>query len=134
VGRRVIRGGVPLSLGGLVILALFSLLTKQNLFSMLAGEGGVSEPPKPGCSGTISSKVSASLSMNGSQADAPRAPCRKIIGAPLPPRIRRVLHLLTVSKDSCPAIVRFLPSSTDSFRRLTACPLVTVPWPARLVT
>ena len=36
---------------------------------MLSSQSGMSEPPKPGCSGTITSKRCDSVSQNGSQAD-----------------------------------------------------------------
>jgi predicted metalloprotease len=42
--RRIVRGGVPLGLGGLAILLVLSLLTKQDLLSMLAGGGAVPDP------------------------------------------------------------------------------------------
>ena len=42
----------------------------------------MSEPPKPGCSGTITSKRFDRVSQNGSQAEAPRAPCRNRSGSP----------------------------------------------------
>lgn len=43
-GRRMARGGVPLGLGGLAILLVLSLLTKQDLVSMLTGGGAVPDP------------------------------------------------------------------------------------------
>ena len=57
---------------------------------MVSSHGGVSEPPKPGCSGTITSNVAASRAMKGSQIPAPPPPWRKSIGLPEPPRMTRM--------------------------------------------
>ncbi len=67
---------------------------------MLSSQSGVSDAPKPGCSGTIRSYFSASMSMNGSQRGTPVAPCRNSSGSPLPLRIMRMRQPVTVSNVS----------------------------------
>src|SRR5262245_5804195 len=57
---------------------------------MVSSHAGVSDWPKPGCSGTITSNFFASLAMAGSQMPAPPPPCRNKSGAPVPPRTRRM--------------------------------------------
>ena len=64
---------------------------------MLRIHGGLSEAPKPGCSGTITSKCLESRSNTGSQTGRPLAPCRNSSGvaraAPAHPH-RHVAHLV----------------------------------------
>src|SRR6188508_3749771 len=76
---------------------------------MLSSQSGVSEVPKPGWSGTITSKCRDSRSMNGIQAETPSAPCRYNSGAPCPPRMILILQPLTVSNVSRCAIL-FVPA------------------------
>ncbi len=64
---------------------------------MVSSQSGVSEAPKPGCSGTITSCRAARSAMYGSQPPAPPAPCRIRSGRPAPPRIRVMLQPRTAS-------------------------------------
>ncbi len=59
---------------------------------MVSSHSGVSDSPKPGCSGAITSNFFASRAMQGSQIPTPPPPCRKSIGAPEPPRMSRMRH------------------------------------------
>src|SRR5688572_7598637 len=87
---------------------------------MLRIQGGLSEAPKPGCSGTITSKLLDSVSKNGSQPGRPLAPCRKTSGGPEPPRSIRTLMSRTLCFDSRPG----MPCSPRTARRnLPACGL-----------
>src|SRR6185503_1603637 len=78
----------------------------------------MSERPNPGCSGTITSYFSASDLKNGSQIPAPRPPCRKRIGAPLPPRMTCTLQPATVSWASFGSLIANIPTYRASLRYL----------------
>src|SRR5215471_1257046 len=58
---------------------------------MVSSQSGVSDSPKPGCSGAITSNFAASVFMNGIQA-APLASWRTTSARPDPLRIRRMLQ------------------------------------------
>ncbi len=76
---------------------------------ILSSHSGLPDAPKPGCSGTITSWVSESLSMKGSQREAPLVPCRKRSGAPSPFRMMRISVPVMVSKLSV-KLIGFPPS------------------------
>src|SRR5262245_5362061 len=87
---------------------------------MVSSQSGVSDAPKPGCSGTITSHLSASERMKGSQAPAPLAPCRIMSGCPAPPRISLTLQSLTAIVDvAWPAILPHLLAE-PAFQRLAS--------------
>src|SRR4029453_151494 len=76
---------------------------------MVSSQSGVSDAPNPGCSGTITSNLSASDRMNGSQAPAPLAPCRIMSGGPAPPPLCLMLQPLPAIVDVVwPAILPHL--------------------------
>ena len=65
---------------------------------MLSSQSGVSDSPKPGCSGAMTSNFCASCCMNG-RTLAPDAPCKTTSGLPAPPRISRMRQPRTASTD-----------------------------------
>src|SRR5271154_6069390 len=65
---------------------------------MLSSHSGVSDSPKPGCSGAMTSNFSASCCMTG-RTVAPDAPCKTTSGMPAPPRISRLRQPRTASTD-----------------------------------
>ena len=71
---------------------------------MLRIHGGLSEAPKPGCSGTNTSKCWESRSNTGSHTGRPLAPCRNSSGSPDPPRRIRTVTSRTLWLDSSPAM------------------------------
>src|SRR5260221_7592046 len=58
---------------------------------MLSSQSGVSEAPKPGCSGASTSWRAARSARKGNQ-PAPPPPCRNSSGRPVPPRISVMLQ------------------------------------------
>src|SRR5215470_7198562 len=66
--------------------------------------GGLSERPKPGCSGMSTSCLPARLCMNGPQTGHPPAPWRNKTRSPLPSRRSRTLTSRVLCRSSCTAI------------------------------
>src|SRR5690242_20448763 len=87
---------------------------------MLRSQAGLSDVPKPGCSGTNTSNCLASRSNTGSQTGRPLAPCRNNSGGPEPPRNIRTLTSRTLCFVSVPGMALF--SSRTEGQSTGPCP------------
>src|SRR3954454_10432708 len=74
---------------------------------MLRMKAGLSDSPKPGCSGTNTSNCLDKSSKTGSQTGKPLAPCRNRSGGPDPPRSIRTLTSRTLCFVSVPGMALF---------------------------
>src|SRR3569833_53257 len=74
---------------------------------MLRSHGGLSDSPKPGCSGTNTSNCLDSRSNTGSHTGRPLAPWRNSRGGPEPPRNIRTLTSRTLCFVSAPGMALF---------------------------
>src|SRR5437773_5033563 len=88
---------------------------------MLRIQDGLSEVPKPGCSGTNTSNCLASRSNTGSQTGRPLAPCRNSSGGPEPPRSIRTLTSRTLCFVSVAGMALF-SSRTVGGQSTGPCP------------
>src|SRR6266851_1092341 len=70
----------------------------------LLSHAGLSERPKPGCSGARTSQRPASFSKNGPHVGQPPAPCRNTSGSPFPSWRSRTLTSRVLCWISCTAI------------------------------
>src|SRR5215207_5873417 len=87
---------------------------------MLRIHGGLSDVPKPGCSGTNTSKCLASRSKTGSHTGSPLAPCRNSKGGPDPPRSIRTLTSRTLCFVSVPGMALFSVLSASNLQTHTS--------------
>src|SRR5471030_2129928 len=78
-------------------------------------QAGLSDVPKPGCSGTNTSNCFDRRSNTGSHTGRPLAPCRNKSGGPEPPRSIRTLTSRTLCFVSVPGMALFsLTTAWDS--------------------